>query len=53
MIEIVWDNKFKRTYKSWSKKHPDLDASLNLYKSGLRKKSETTTRKLKIKPLEV
>jgi len=24
MIEIVWDNKFKRVYKNWSKKHPDL-----------------------------
>ena len=24
MIEIVWDNKFKRIYKRWSKKHPDL-----------------------------
>lgn len=24
MIEIVWDKKFKRIYKSWSKKHPDL-----------------------------
>ena len=24
MIEIVWDEKFKRIYKKWSKKHPDL-----------------------------
>ncbi len=24
MIEIIWDEKFKRTYKNWSKKHPDL-----------------------------
>ncbi|MFQ6120152.1 MAG: hypothetical protein ACE5KE_09735 [Methanosarcinales archaeon] len=24
MIEIIWDEKFKRIYKKWSKKHPDL-----------------------------
>lgn len=24
MIEVIWDKKFKRIYKSWSKKHPDL-----------------------------
>jgi addiction module RelE/StbE family toxin len=24
MIEIVWDEKFKRIYKKWSNKHPDL-----------------------------
>lgn len=24
MLEIIWDNKFKRIYKGWSKKHPDL-----------------------------
>ena len=24
MIEIVWDKKFKRIYKNWSKKHPEL-----------------------------
>jgi mRNA-degrading endonuclease YafQ of YafQ-DinJ toxin-antitoxin module len=24
MLEIIWDNKFKRIYKSWSMKHPDL-----------------------------
>jgi len=24
MIEIVWDEKFKRIYKKWSKKHPGL-----------------------------
>ncbi len=23
MIEIVWDKKFKRIYKTWSKRHPD------------------------------
>ena len=27
MIEIVWDDKFKKIYKSWSKKHPDLVSS--------------------------
>ncbi len=24
MIEIVWDKKFKRIYKNWSRKYPDL-----------------------------
>lgn len=24
MIELVWDEKFKRIYKKWSRKHPDL-----------------------------
>ncbi|MFH1901114.1 MAG: hypothetical protein ABIK26_02550 [Candidatus Omnitrophota bacterium] len=24
MIEIIWDEKFKRIYKNWRKKHPDL-----------------------------
>ncbi len=24
MIELVWDEKFKRIYKKWSQKHPDL-----------------------------
>ncbi len=24
MIELIWDERFKRTYKKWSKKHPDL-----------------------------
>lgn len=24
MIELVWDEKFKRIYKKWSHKHPDL-----------------------------
>jgi len=24
MIEIIWDEKFKRTFKKWAKKHPDL-----------------------------
>ena len=24
MIEIIWDEKFKKIYKTWSKKHPDL-----------------------------
>jgi len=24
MIEIIWDDKFKRIYKNWSKKHSDL-----------------------------
>jgi addiction module RelE/StbE family toxin len=24
MIEIIWDEKIKRIYKDWSKKHPDL-----------------------------
>ena len=24
MIELVWDGKFKRIYKKWSQKHPDL-----------------------------
>ncbi len=25
MIELVWDEKFKRIYKKWRQKHPDLD----------------------------
>jgi addiction module RelE/StbE family toxin len=24
MIEIIWDDRFKRIYKNWSKKHPEL-----------------------------
>ena len=24
MIEVVWDDKFKRIFKKWAKKHPDL-----------------------------
>ena len=24
MVKLVWDSKFKRKYKSWCKKHPDL-----------------------------
>jgi addiction module RelE/StbE family toxin len=24
MIEIFWDDRFKRTYKDWINKHPDL-----------------------------
>ena len=24
MIELVWDKKFNKIYKSWIKKHPDL-----------------------------
>ncbi len=24
MTEIFWDEKFKKTYKKWSKKHPEL-----------------------------
>ena len=24
MIEIIWDENFKRIYKKWGKKHPDL-----------------------------
>jgi len=30
MIEVVWDKKFKKTYKIWIKKHPDL---LDTFKS--------------------
>ncbi len=25
MIELIWDEKFKRLYKKWSQKHPDLE----------------------------
>jgi addiction module RelE/StbE family toxin len=25
MIELVWDEKFKRIYKKWKLKHPDLE----------------------------
>ncbi len=24
MIELIWDEKFKRIFKKWSQKHPDL-----------------------------
>ncbi len=24
MVEIIWDEKFKRIYKNWSKKHPNI-----------------------------
>ncbi len=24
MIEVIWDEKFKRMFKKWIKKHPDL-----------------------------
>ena len=24
MIELIWDDKFKRIFKKWSQKHPDL-----------------------------
>jgi addiction module RelE/StbE family toxin len=24
MLEIIWDKKFKKIYRSWSKKRPDL-----------------------------
>lgn len=24
MVEIVWDSKFRKTFKKWSKKHPEL-----------------------------
>ena len=24
MIEIIWDDRFKRIFKKWAKKHPDL-----------------------------
>jgi len=24
MVEIVWDKKFRRIFKKWSEKHPDL-----------------------------
>ncbi len=24
MIELIWDEKFKRIYKKWKQKHPDL-----------------------------
>jgi addiction module RelE/StbE family toxin len=24
MVEIIWDKKFKKIFKKWSKKHPDL-----------------------------
>ena len=27
MIEISWGDKFKRKYKSWIQKHPDLSAA--------------------------
>jgi hypothetical protein len=25
MIELIWDEKFKRIYKKWRQKHPDLE----------------------------
>ncbi|MBS4028420.1 MAG: type II toxin-antitoxin system mRNA interferase toxin, RelE/StbE family [Ignavibacteriales bacterium] len=28
MIELVWDQQFKRSYKTWTKKHPELISTL-------------------------
>jgi len=25
MIELIWDEKFKRLFKKWTQKHPDLN----------------------------
>lgn len=25
MIELIWDEKFKRIYKKWNQRHPDLE----------------------------
>ncbi len=25
MFELIWDEKFKRIYKKWSQRHPDLE----------------------------
>ncbi|VVB94468.1 Uncharacterised protein [uncultured archaeon] len=24
MIELIWDDKFKKLFKKWNQKHPDL-----------------------------
>ena len=32
MIELIWDEKFKRIYKKWSNKHPNL---MDIFKSKL------------------
>jgi len=30
MIEIIWDEKFKRLFKKWNQKHPDLNEQFRI-----------------------
>ena len=30
MIELIWDEKFKRLFKKWNQKHPDLNEQFRI-----------------------